>query len=98
MKNATTSAHEYFLLQINGRIDSTHRRFEDAVRAGLLLKYQFPSYIIRVCEMSLAEETQETIFSLMPAYGSITSAGHLDWLKSSDETPTSFYIRSVVPS
>jgi hypothetical protein len=34
--------HEYFLVQIDGRTKSGHRRFIDALRAGLLLRDQFP--------------------------------------------------------
>jgi len=42
---------EYFVLQINGRTISIHRRYEDAVRAGLLLKNQFPNVDIKVCDV-----------------------------------------------
>ena len=60
MKNgiATPSdlPHEYYVLQINGRVNSTHRRFEDAVRAGLLLKYQFPHDDIKVYETNSADK------------------------------------------
>jgi hypothetical protein len=58
MKNgiATHSLpHEYYVLQVNGQVSSTHRRYEDAVRAGLLLKYQFPHDDIKVCEINSAE-------------------------------------------
>jgi hypothetical protein len=51
MKNgiATHSLpHECFVLQIDGRIKSTHRRCMDAVRAGLRLKDQFPHHDIKV--------------------------------------------------
>jgi hypothetical protein len=41
---------EYFVLQINGRVKSTHRRYQDAVTAGLLLKHQFPHDDIKVRE------------------------------------------------
>jgi len=34
--------HEYFLVQIDGRTKSGHRRFIDALRAGLQLRDQFP--------------------------------------------------------
>ena len=65
MKNgmATSSdlPHEYYVLQINGRISSTHRRFEDALRAGLLLKYQFPHDDIKVYETKSAEEVMPGI-------------------------------------
>jgi len=55
--NAThTLSREYFVLQINGRTDSIHRRYEDAVRAGLLLKNQFPQIDIKVCEIDSVEE------------------------------------------
>jgi len=63
--NATSSdlPHEYYVLQINGRINSTHRRFEDALKAGLLLKYQFPHDEIKVYETNLADEVKSgTVF------------------------------------
>lgn len=43
--------HEFYVLQINGRVTSTHRRYQDALRAGLLLKHQFPQGDIKVCEI-----------------------------------------------
>ena len=49
----------YFVLQINGRTDSVHRRYEDAVRAGLLLKNQFPNVDIKVCEVDSIEEVAQ---------------------------------------
>ena len=58
MKNgiaAHSLPHEYYVLQVNGQVSSTHRRYEDAVRAGLLLKYQFPHDDIKVCEINLTE-------------------------------------------
>jgi hypothetical protein len=36
-----------------------HRRFEDALKAGLLLKYQFPHDNIKVCETSSTEEVMQ---------------------------------------
>jgi hypothetical protein len=56
-------SREYFVLQINGRTDSVHRRYEDAVKAGLLLKNQFPNVDIKVCEVdSIEEVAQATSF------------------------------------
>ena len=52
-------SREYFVLQINGRTDSVHRRYEDAVRAGLLLKNQFPPVDIKVCEVDSIEEVAQ---------------------------------------
>jgi hypothetical protein len=40
--------HDCFILQINGRARSQHRRFIDALRAGLQLKDQFPQCDIKV--------------------------------------------------
>jgi hypothetical protein len=58
MKNGITSGlrHEYHVLQVNGRVSSTHRRYEDAVKAGLLLKYQFPRDDIKVREIGSTED------------------------------------------
>jgi hypothetical protein len=42
---------EYFVLQINSRTVSVHRDYEDAMRAGLLLKNQFPNVDIKVCDV-----------------------------------------------
>jgi hypothetical protein len=51
---------DYFVLQINGRTDSIHRRYQDAVEAGLLLKNQFPHIDVKVCEVE--EVAQETVW------------------------------------
>ena len=56
-------SREYFVLQINGRTDSVYRRYEDAVRVGLLLKNQFPHVAIKVREVdSIGEVAQATPF------------------------------------
>lgn len=56
-------SREYFFLQINGRTDSVYRRYEDAVRVGLLLKNQFPHVAIKVYEVdSIEEVAQATAF------------------------------------
>jgi hypothetical protein len=46
----------YFVLQINGRTDSIHRRYEDAAKLGLLLKDQFPHIDIKVRGVDTIEE------------------------------------------
>jgi hypothetical protein len=59
MKNgivARSLPDEYYVLQVNGRVSSTHRRYEDAVRAGLLLKYRFPGDDIKVREINSTED------------------------------------------
>ena len=40
---------EYFVIQIDGREKSHHRRFLDALRAGLQLREQFPCYQVKLC-------------------------------------------------
>jgi hypothetical protein len=52
-------SREYFVPQINGRTKSVHRRYEDAVRVGLLLKNQFPHVAINVCEVDSIEEVAQ---------------------------------------
>jgi hypothetical protein len=47
---------EYYVLQVNGRVSSTHQRYADALRAGLLLKYQFPRDDIKVQEINPTED------------------------------------------
>jgi len=48
----TSLSQDYYVLQINGQLNSRHRRYEDALTAGLKLKYQFPHYDIKVCEIT----------------------------------------------
>jgi hypothetical protein len=65
MKNPTAAfgpTREYFFLQINGRINSMHRRYEDAVSAGLLLKRQFPHDDVKLCELQPNEANQDNGF------------------------------------
>jgi hypothetical protein len=54
MKNgtATSVCHEYYVLKINGRTESIHRRYQDALKAGLLLKNQYPHDDIKVWEVT----------------------------------------------
>jgi hypothetical protein len=47
---ATHSLHdEHFVIQIDGRVKSHHRRFLDALRAGLQLRNQFPHHDVKLC-------------------------------------------------
>jgi hypothetical protein len=47
--------HEYFLVQIDGRTKSGHRRFIDALRAGLQLRDQFPQHVVKVRAIEAAQ-------------------------------------------
>jgi hypothetical protein len=57
---ATNSSlsHEYFILQINGGPSSIHRRYGDALRAGLLRRYQSPQDDIKVFEIGSTVEAK----------------------------------------
>ena len=39
---------EYYVVQIDGRVKSGHRRFLDALREGLQLRDQFPHHDVKV--------------------------------------------------
>ena len=55
-------SHEYYILQINGRTHSIYRCYEDAMKAGLPLKHQFPHADIKVCETSIEEINRSIVF------------------------------------
>jgi hypothetical protein len=50
MKNAVASHQpdEQYIIQIDGRAQSQHQRFVDALREGLQLREQFPQHDIKV--------------------------------------------------
>jgi len=53
--------HEYYVIQIDGRVRSGHRRFVDALRAGLQLKDQFPQHGIKVRASQTSAELQDVM-------------------------------------
>jgi len=50
---------EYFVLQIDGRAKSRHRRFIDALRAALRLKQDFPQHDIKVRATAASTEAAQ---------------------------------------
>ena len=52
-------SHEYFVIQINGRPTSIHQRYEDALRVGLLRRYQSPQDDIKVFQISSTEGSEQ---------------------------------------
>jgi hypothetical protein len=54
-------SHECFVLRINGRPSSVHRRYEDALRAGLLRRYQSPQDDVKVFQISSEEAEQDAV-------------------------------------
>ena len=64
MKNATAthSLHqEYFVLQIDGRTKSGHRRFIDALRAGLRHQKISSCFSIKVRAMQIEDAGQTVL-------------------------------------
>jgi hypothetical protein len=58
MKSAV-EAHlpdEHFVIRVDGRVKSHHRRFLDALREGLQLRDQFPQHDIKVQSMQASGE------------------------------------------
>jgi hypothetical protein len=52
---------EYFVLQVDGRAKSGHRRFIDALRAALQLKQEFPQHDIKVRAAVMSSQAAETV-------------------------------------
>jgi hypothetical protein len=48
-----------YVLRMDGRLSSTHRRFVEAVRAGLQLKDRFPQHDIKVSIVQTRHSTEE---------------------------------------
>jgi hypothetical protein len=48
-----------YVLRMDGRLSSTHRRFVEALRAGLQLKDQFPEHDIKVSVVQTGHSTEE---------------------------------------
>ncbi len=64
MNNGIATYHlpdEYFVLQIDGRVKSGHRRFIDALRAALRLKQEFPQHDIKVHAIHARTQAAETM-------------------------------------
>jgi hypothetical protein len=49
--------HDYYLVQIDGRTKSKHRRFIEALRVGLQLRDQFPAHIVKVRSAEMVQRT-----------------------------------------
>ena len=41
-------SEEFFVVRIDGRVNSSYRRFVDALKAGLQLRDRFPTHDIKV--------------------------------------------------
>jgi hypothetical protein len=64
MKNGATRqgpTHEYFVVKFDGLATSGHRRFVDAVRAGLLLRDQFPQHDVKVHSIQVSDATEDRV-------------------------------------
>jgi len=56
---ATHPHHVCYVLRIDGRLNSKHRCFVDAVRAALQLKDQFPQHDVKVAMGKTKNSTEE---------------------------------------
>jgi hypothetical protein len=59
MKNAIVASlpDELFIIRVDGRIRSHHRRFLDALREGLHLRDQFPQHDVKVQSMQMQRKS-----------------------------------------
>ena len=55
----TQSPDEYYVIQIDGLVKSTHRRFLDALRAGLLLRDRFPGHDVKLRARPVSAERRD---------------------------------------
>jgi hypothetical protein len=53
--------HEYFVVKFDGLITSGHRRFVDALKAGLLLRDQFPQHDVKVDAIQISDSTEDRV-------------------------------------
>jgi hypothetical protein len=53
--------HEYFVVKFDGLAKSRHRRFVDAVRAGLLLRDQFPKHDVKVHSIQVSDTIEDRV-------------------------------------
>ena len=56
--------HEHYVVRVDGRVKSHHRRFVDALREGLYLRDQFPQHDVKVQAMQESEHRLLCIESL----------------------------------
>ena len=52
---------EHFVIRVDGRVKSHHRRFLDALREGLQLKDQFPQHELKVRVMNASGEQRAAL-------------------------------------
>jgi hypothetical protein len=61
MKSAIATHRELYVIRVDGRVRSHHRRFVDALREGLQLKDQFPQNDIKVRAMNASGEQRAAL-------------------------------------
>jgi hypothetical protein len=54
--NAVHLPDEHFVIRVDGRVKSHHRRFLDALREGLQLRDQFPQHDVKVRAVQVSGE------------------------------------------
>ena len=73
MKSAVVAGlpHEHYVVRVDGRIKSHHRRFVDALREGLNLRDQFPEHDIKVQMMLLGSEQKTSLHTNLTSPASL---------------------------
>ncbi len=64
MKNAIATLYlpdERFVVQVDGQPRSQHRRFVDALIAGLILRNELPQHDVKVLETEMSTETADVM-------------------------------------
>jgi hypothetical protein len=63
MKSAIAAhlADEHFVIRVDGRVKSHHRRFLDALREGLQLRDQFPQHDVKARAMQASGEQKTAV-------------------------------------
>jgi hypothetical protein len=57
--------HECYVLRIDGRVKSTHRRLVDALRAGLKLRDEFPHHHVKVSVKQIGNSIEKILHGIV---------------------------------
>jgi hypothetical protein len=52
--------HEFFVVQLDGHVKSTHERFVEALREALTLRDEFPQHVVKVRAAQATSPQSET--------------------------------------
>ena len=61
--------YEHFVIRVDGRVKSHHRRFLDALREGLQLRAQFPQHDVKVQSMQADGQQRTALHDVSQCHG-----------------------------